>query len=136
MTTCKYPTADIKADLLQELEEIGCHAVAYDPYNAQQLSDDLDAEGVTAARMAQTCNMQNEPIRDFLKAVKDGRVTHNGDPLLRWAVSNAVVHSDRQSRWMFDKQNSKDKIDPAVAMVMAFRMACKAPRRPVGSLYL
>ena len=133
---CKYPTANLKADLLDDANEYGCHAVAFDPYNAQQLGDDLETEGVTAARMAQTCNMQNEPILDFIKAIADGRVTHNGDPLLRWAMQNAVTHTDRQGRVMLDKKNSKDKIDPAVAAVMAFRMACKAPRRPVGSLYL
>jgi phage terminase large subunit-like protein len=36
---------------------------------------------------------------------------------------------------MLDKKNSKDKIDPAVASVMAFRMACKAPRYS-GSLFI
>lgn len=132
---CKYPTNQLKRQLLEELEVIGCHAVAYDPYNAQQLGDDLEAEGITAARMAQTCNMQNEPILDFTKAINDGRITHNGDPLLRWAISNAVTHTDRQGRVMLDKKNSKEKIDPAVAAVMAFRMACKAPR-VAGSLFI
>lgn len=136
LKACKYPTSEIKAELLQELEEIGCHAIAYDPYNAQQFGDDMTEAGVTAARMAQTCTIQNEPILDFAKAIADGRVTHNGDPLLRWALGNAVTHTDRQDRVMLDKKNSRNKIDPVVATVMAFRMACKAPRRPIGSLYL
>lgn len=135
LKVCKYPTAELKGNLLDELSVVGCHAVAFDPYNAQQLADDLEAEGVVAARMAQTCSTQNEPILDFIKAINDGRVTHNGNPLLRWAMGNAVTHTDRQGRVMLDKKNSKEKIDPAVSAVMAFRMACKAPRSS-GSLFI
>jgi phage terminase large subunit-like protein len=37
---------------------------------------------------------------------------------------------------MFDKAKSKDKIDPIVAAVMAYRIASLQPERPVGSLYV
>ncbi len=128
--------ADLRDDLIEECSEYGVHAVAFDPYNAQQFGDDLTEEGITAAAMAQNTGKQNEPIRDLLRAIKDGRVTHDGNPLLRWAIGNAVIARDRKDQWMFDKKTSGEKIDPVVAMTMAFRMACVAPARSTGSLYL
>lgn len=133
---CKYPTANLRDDLIEEVGEIGVHAVAYDQYNAQQFGDDLTEEGITAARMAQNFSMFNEPIRDFMQAIKDGRVRHNGNGLLRWCAGNAIISRDRNDRWMFDKRSSSEKIDPIVAVVMAFRMASLAPARPRGKMYL
>ena len=80
--------------------------------------------------------MFNEPIKDFIEAIRDKRVMHDGSPLLRWCMNNAVLIRDRQDRWMFDKRDSSDKIDPVVAMVMGFRMASLAPARPIGKLYI
>ena len=133
---CKYPTADLRDELIERVGEYGVHAVAYDQYNAQQLGDELTSEGITAARMSQSYLMFNEPIRDFLQAMKDGRITHDGKPLLRWCAGNAIIVRDRNDRWMFDKRSSGEKIDPIVAVVMAFRMASLAPARPRGKMYL
>lgn len=133
---CQYPTADLRDDLLEQCQEYGVHAIAYDPYNAQQMGDELTAEGITAARMAQNYSMFNEPISDLLQVMRDGRLRHDGNPLLRWCCGNAVTVRDRNGRWMFDKRESTDKIDPTVAFTMAFRMASLAPARASGSLYL
>jgi phage terminase large subunit-like protein len=122
--------------LIEECGENGVFAVAFDPYNAQQLAEDLEREGITAARMAQNCGNFNEPIRDFLQALNDKRITHDGNPLLRWCANNAVLYKDRQDRWMFDKKSSAEKIDALVAVVMAFRMCCVAPTRASGSLFI
>lgn len=131
----KYPIEQLKNDLI---EDCSTHhaAVAYDPYNAIHLSEELQKEGITAARMAQNKMNQNEPIRDFMAALKDGRITHSGDPLLRWCVGNAVLESDSQDHWQFDKGASEEKIDLLVAVVMAFRMCCVARERARGSLYI
>jgi phage terminase large subunit-like protein len=86
--------------------------------------------------MGQNCTNFNEPIHDLMNAIKEGRFKHDGNPLLRWCVNNAVLIKDRQDRWMFDKRDSSDKIDPAVAMTMAFRLATLEPARATGSLYV
>jgi phage terminase large subunit-like protein len=80
--------------------------------------------------------MFNEPIKDLLQAVKDKRVTHDGNPLLRWAVNNAVLYKNRQGDVMFDKRASAEKIDPIVAATMAFRVCSLAPARATGSLFI
>jgi phage terminase large subunit-like protein len=37
---------------------------------------------------------------------------------------------------MYDKKTSSEKIDPLVAVTMAFRIASLAAQRPTGNLYI
>lgn len=136
LQVCRFPTSDLRGALIADCEEYAPHGVAYDPYNAQQLGDELTAEGIVAARMSQNCANFNEPIRDLLDCIRDGRFRHDGNPLLRWCCNNAIMIRDRQDRWMFDKRDSADKIDPIVALTMAFRMASLAPERASGNLFV
>jgi len=133
---CRFPISELQAQVVRKCDEYGAWAVAYDPAGALTMSESLTADGINAVRMGQNCSMFNEPIKDFIEAIRDKRVMHDGSPLLRWCMNNAVLIRDRQDRWMFDKRDSSDKIDPVVAMVMAFRMASLAPARPIGKLYI
>ena len=136
LIVCKHPIARLQADLIADCQDLGVSTVAYDPYNAQQLSESLESQGLTTARMAQNYSMFNEPIGDLLEAIKAGRFLHDGSPLLRWACKNAVTVVDRQLRVMYDKAASSEKIDPAVALTMAFRICSLAKSRPTGALYI
>ena len=49
----------------------------------------------------------------------NGRVTHGGDPVLKWAFSNAVLEKDAAGNRKLTKAKSYGKIDPAVASIMA-----------------
>jgi len=132
----RFPIGDLRQNLIEKCSDFGCEEVGYDPYNGQVISEDLTREGIKAFRMAQTHSMFNEPIRDFLAALREKRVIHDGNPLLRWCVSNAILYKDRKDHWMFDKKTSGEKIDPIVAVVMAFRVACRAPRRYTGMAFI
>lgn len=132
----QYPTLSLRDDLIVQCGEYDIPQVAYDPYNGQSIGEELTTEGVTAVRMAQNPSQFNEPIRDFLKCMTDGRLRHDGNPVLRWCANNAVLKKDNADRWMFDKASSGEKIDPIVASVMAFRLCSLAPQRPTGSLFL
>ena len=44
---------------------------------------------------------------------------HGGDPVLRWMMGNVVLKIDPSGNIKPDKANSGDKIDGAVAAVMA-----------------
>jgi len=132
----KYPQLELRNDLVEECERLYSTQIAFDPKGAAILAEELEQRGLEGFSMGQNHTMFNEPIKDFLQAVKDGRVTHDGNPLLRWAVSNAVLYKNRQDDVMFDKKSSAEKIDPIVAVVMAFRVCCLAPARATGSLFV
>ncbi|HUS39556.1 MAG TPA: terminase TerL endonuclease subunit [Pirellulales bacterium] len=132
----RFPINELRADLVEQCEIFGISDIAYDPYNGQHFSEQIAAEGIAIAKMAQTYSMFNEPINTFHQALIDGRITHDGNPLLRWCVGNAVIARDRTDRWMLDKRDSNEKIDPVVAMVMAYWRASVTPTKIQGSYYL
>jgi phage terminase large subunit-like protein len=135
---CRYPIAQLRDDLLESCSNYGILEVGYDPWGGQQLSDELDSQGLTPVKTPQNFASFSEPIKEFLRAIVDGRLRHDGEnPLLRWCAGNAVIRQDRDGeKWMFDKRDSNEKIDPLVATVMAFRLCSLALSRASGSLFV
>lgn len=130
----KYPIAELTAKLLEQCRTWRAYDVAYDPYSAQPFAETLQREGVVAAAFPQNTAMFNEPIRAMMEMLADGRLKHDGNPLLRWCVSNAALITDHQNRVMYTKRDSAGKIDPLVAATQALRRAMLAPVRCQGPL--
>jgi len=130
------PITDLQHDFVNAYWDNFCIDAAIDPYQAQQFGEQVSQQGVVIATMAQTTAHFNEPISDFRQSMADGRFRHDGNPLLRWCLTNAVAVRDRQDRWMLDKANSSSKIDPLVAMLMAYRRAMVAPGRGDGNVFI
>jgi phage terminase large subunit-like protein len=113
-----------------------------DPSNARTLVTLLVEEdgfaptssGDVVVERLQTCNWMNDPIGLTEKAVLDGKLRHGGHKVLRWCVSNVVVYTDTGGRRRFDKKNAREKIDLAVAAVMAAGNALGGPP-PTDSVY-
>jgi len=136
LVATRYATTELLAALVAEVHDSGAFAVAFDPHNAQQLGEALEQEGIEAVRMSQSYGLFNEPIRDMMKAIREGRFVHNGSSLLRWCMGNAILITNPQEKCMYDKSKSLEKIDPAVALTMAYRMASIAPQSCNGSVFI
>jgi phage terminase large subunit-like protein len=50
-------------------------------------------------------------------------IVHDGNPLLRWCVSNVMITTDPAGNIKPDKGKSTEKIDCAVASIMAVARA-------------
>jgi hypothetical protein len=132
----QYPLSELEKDLDEEMAQLGVTTLAYDPYNGQVTGENLSAKGIIAARMAQNPSHFNEPIRDFIVLMEEGRLRFENSSMLRWCFNNAIIARNRQDWWMFAKRECKEKIDPCVAAVMAYRVACREPARIQGSYYV
>ncbi len=60
-------------------------------------------------------------------AMRSGRLRHGGDPVLEWCVGNVVGRPDRRGNLYPAKQRPEQKIDAAVAPMMAVGRATEAP---------
>jgi phage terminase large subunit-like protein len=137
LSLSKFAIDDLRDSLVDDCEELGIEDIAFDPHQALMLANQLEQLGFRPIKMPQNYFHFNEPIRSFLQALTDGRFTHSGsDSLMRFCASNAVIVKDRADRWMLDKGSSKDKIDPVVAMIMAFRACMAAKSRATGSYFI
>ena len=136
LRTTKFPISELTKDFIAECHEARVRDIAFDPHQAQPMAEELQQNGITAESMGQTTAFFNTPLTEFRQAMEDGRLKHDGNPLLRWCVGNAMAVVNSQEKWMLNKRDSKDKIDPLVAAVMAFWRAMVAPKRPTGNMFI
>lgn len=97
--------------------------IGYDKWNLNMFSQDLMNEGYPMVEIPQGIAHLSEPTKKFRSNVYDKKIFHNGDPLLKWAIGNAVVKSDPQENIMLGKNISRDRIDPIAAPINAFARA-------------
>ena len=97
-------------------------SVALDGNNAREFGTNLVTKGLQVYEHAQTGKAYNEPMRKLIEVCSQGRMIHGGQELLRWAVGNMIAATN-QGLMRPDKEHSREKIDPAVAMLMAFSEA-------------
>lgn len=98
------------------------HEICFDPYNATHLANDLMDAGYICIEIRQGVRTLSEPTKLFRELVASGRIVHDGNPLLRWCIANAVQHVDRNENIMVSKQNksSSKRIDLLAAILNAF----------------
>lgn len=133
----RYVVAALRDDLLSVVWDIGCKAVAYDPYGAAQLGDELSEHGLEVLKMPQNCFHFHEPLKEMEAAIRENRVRFDiEDDIVRWCFLNMMAVENSAGRMMPDKKNSAEKIDAAVASLMALRLAMLAPKRATGALFI
>jgi phage terminase large subunit-like protein len=59
------------------------------------------------------------PTKSLEQAILAKRLRHDGDPVLRWCVSNVAVESDAAGNLKPSKAVSTERIDAVVALIMA-----------------
>lgn len=97
--------------------------IDFDKWNASQFAQNMELEGFTVVEIPQSIRQLSEPTKNFRAEVFKGNVQHENDPLLTWAVSNAVQKMDAQENIMLDKAKSTNRIDPIAAVINAFSRA-------------
>jgi len=89
-----------------------------DPWCAGQIMSWLIEEGEEVVEIRQGPRTLSEPTKDFRDMILVERVIHDGNPVLAWAISNAVVDEvDRNKNIVLNKSKSTERIDPIAATV-------------------
>jgi phage terminase large subunit-like protein len=97
--------------------------ICYDKYNARHLMQELEADGFMTVEIPQGIRYLTEPTKNFRTKVFEKKIIHNQNPVLTWAVGNAVTRKDAQENIMLDKSKSSDRIDPLAALINAHARA-------------
>ena len=110
--------------VLTECERNGLQiqCLCFDPANASKLMLDLSDEGYDVEEVYQSHKHLNEATQGFREQVYAGNVTWLKNPLLMYAMSNAVI---RQNNGLIkiDKDATTKRIDPVDASLCAFKLA-------------
>ena len=93
--------------------------VAFDPHNARYLQSMLIEDGFKVTDHRQGFISMNDPIKQTQRLILERQLRHGGHRPLAWCVANIVAKTDQAGNIRFDKELASEKIDIAVAMVMA-----------------
>lgn len=94
-------------------------AVATDPWQAQQMIQNLKRDGMPAEEYRQTVQNMSEATKTLDALMREGRIHHPGNAVLNWMIGNVVGHYDAKENVYPRKELPANKIDGAVALIMA-----------------
>lgn len=97
-------------------------ALCFDPANASKLMLELSDEGYDVQEVYQSHKSLNESTAGFREQVYCGNVVFLNNPLLNYAMGNAVIRTNN-GLIKIDKDATKRRIDPVDATLCAFKLA-------------
>ena len=106
-------------------ERYNIREIAYDRWNATMMVQTLEDDGFTMIPFGQGFRDMSPPTKELMRIVLEHQLNHGGHPVLRWNFDNAYVRTDPAGNLKLDKEKSTEKIDGAVALVMALDRAMK-----------
>ena len=109
--------------------------IAFDRWGAIQMVQNLEGMGFTVVAFGQGFKDMSPPTKEMMKLVLEERIAHGGNPVLRWMMDNISVRTDPAGNIKPDKEKSTERIDGAVAAIMALDRAIRCGSEPQGSVY-
>lgn len=130
--------SEIRALLRKARDEWGFDIaeVIFDPHNARYPATMIEQEDeFVVVEHRQGFISMNEPCKTAERLVLDKKIRHGGHEPLAWCMGNAVRSEDSAGNIKLDKKKSREKIDLAVAFVMAVGRACANDTPSTESYY-
>ena len=127
--------AAIEAKIMELREIYDIREIAYDRWNSQMLIQHLSDEGMTVVPFGQGMQSMSPPTKELFKLTLEKKLAHGGHPVLRWCMDNVVVDQDAAGNIKITKARATEKVDLAVALVMALDRAVRHEMNKGESVY-
>ena len=123
----------------QFIEKLGqrfnIREIAFDRWGAVQMVQNLEGMGFTVVPFGQGFKDMSPPTKELMKLVLEKKIAHSGHPVLSWMMDNVTVRTDPAGNIKADKEKSTEKIDGAVATIMALDRAIRCGNDTSASVY-
>ena len=116
-------------------ERFNIREIAFDRWGAVQMVQNLEGMGFTVVPFGQGFKDMSPPTKELMKLVLEKRIAHGGHPVLRWMMDNIYIRTDPAGNIKADKEKSTEKIDGAVATIMALDRAIRCGNDAGESVY-
>jgi phage terminase large subunit-like protein len=114
----------IRADLREILSAVHLQELAYDPYRAAALAQELqDEEGMPVLEFKQSYTNFTGPCEDLERLHVSRGLLIDPNPVLTWQASNVIWRTGPSGNKMPDKAKSRERIDGITALLMALGRA-------------
>lgn len=105
-----------------------------DEWNALQLAQELrERDDVNVEFIRQGYQSLSAPTKELERLVRARKIRHDGNPVLRWCLSNAVAVTDDAGNVKLSKKRSRSRIDGAAALVNALAGRLPGGASPVAT---
>ena len=116
-------------------ERFNIREIAFDRWGAVQMVQNLEGMGFTVVPFGQGFKDMSPPTKELMKLVLEQKIAHGGHPVLRWNMDNIYIRTDPAGNIKADKEKSTEKIDGAVATIMALDCAIRCGNDRGASVY-
>lgn len=116
-------------------ERYNIREIAFDRWGAVQMTQNLEGMGFTVIPFGQGFKDMSPTTKELMKLVLEERIAHGGHPVLSWMMDNVFIKTDPAGNIKMDKEKSTEKIDGAVATVMALDRALRNSNNSGASVY-
>lgn len=121
---------------IEKLGEIyNIREIAFDRWGAVQMVQNLEGMGFTVVSMGQGFSSMSPPTKELMKLTLEKKLAHGGHPVLRWNMDNIFIRTDPAGNIKADKAKSTEKIDGAIACIMALDRAIRCGNESGESVY-
>jgi phage terminase large subunit-like protein len=120
---------DIEAD--SELHVVA--EVAMDAWGSREISPALQAGGFEVVDVPMTTKNLSEPMKLIAALVDAGRFHFDGNLATVWMLANVEVFEDRNENVFPRKSKAENKIDAAIAIILAVGRAMQETPDPMAS---
>jgi len=117
--------------IIEDLQQWGARfevrEIASDPWRNVPFKMYLQKAGVTVniVDVRQNTATMSPSMKELEGMILDQKITHDGDPVLSWMISNVVAHRDEKDNLYPQKDTQDKKIDGVLALLMALDRAMR-----------
>ena len=127
----------VRREINQLAKRFSIKEIAYDPWCASHLAQQLqDEDGFKMVEFRQGRLSMSEPCKKLEALVAESKISHNGNPILRWMASNCWVEEDNAGMIKIEKAKSSDRVDGMVALAMCIGRWMKTGTTPDVRSYI
>lgn len=110
----------VQQDLVEATERFAVQTIGFDQWNSMQMSTSLStATGVSCVDIPMTVKHLSDPMKWLQALIEDGTLHNDGNPIMEWMMGNVTAKEDRNGNVFPRKERAENKIDGAVALIMA-----------------
>ena len=126
-----YRYIEQKIKYLRNTKGYKIREIVLDRWGVTLLSQNLDEAGFRVGGFGQGYKSMSPASKELMNLVLEKKIAHGGHPVLRWNFDNVVMKTDEAGNIKPNKEKATQKIDGAVASIMALDRAIKREGRSV-----
>lgn len=113
----------IKEDITDSAEIVVVTEIAMDAWGSREIGPQFQEDGFEVVDIPQQTRWLSEPMKKLAALIDAGQFHHDGNPAFVWMLSNVEVLMDRNENIFPRKLRPQNKIDAAVALIVAMARA-------------